>query len=272
MGEIIAIVSQKGGVGKTTTAVNLCASLSYLKHKVLLIDLDPQGHVATSFGKGKYDINGDFYSAMSNGANLSAVIHSTGVKGYDFIPSNVESDEDDKKLYIAPLREKRLKHVLTKLQAEYDYILIDCPPALGNVTCNALVASTSIIVPIQCEFYALKSLGKLLKLTRTIKKLYNPDLEYKGFLLTMVDLRNNLSKRVSNKVRYTLKGLVFDTIIPRNIRLAEVPYYGKPAMLFDKRSKGAESYLDLAREMLNHHGTIDSDTSSNNGNFNHVDE
>ena len=263
MGEIIAIVSQKGGVGKTTTAVNLCASLCYLKHRVLLIDLDPQGHVATSFGKGKYDINGDIFSAIRNGENLNAVIHSTGVKDYDFIPSNIESDEDDKKTYIAPLREKRLKQELYNLKSDYDYILIDCPPALGNVTCNALVASNSIIVPIQCEFYALKSLGKLLKLTRTIKKLYNPNLEYKGFLLTMVDLRNNLSKRVTNKVRYTLKGLVFDTIIPRNIRLAEVPYYGKPALLFDKRSKGAESYMDLAREILNQHGTIDSDTSSN---------
>ena len=140
---------------------------------------------------------------------------------------------------------------------------MDCPPSLGNLTCNALVASDSIIVPIQCEYYALKSLGKLLKLTRAIKKLYNPELEYRGFLLTMVDLRNNLSKRVSNKVRYTLKGLVFDTVIPRNIRLAEVPFYGKPVLLFDKKSKGATSYFDLATEIVNQNGTIDSDTSMN---------
>ncbi|MBD3288634.1 AAA family ATPase [candidate division KSB1 bacterium] len=263
MGEIISIVSQKGGVGKTTTAVNLCASLARLNRKILLIDLDPQGHVSTSFGFGKFDIKGGIYDVIHSSMNIEDTIHSTNITNFDLIPSNFDNEEDGKNYYIAPLKELKLKNILSSLKSHYEFIFIDCPPSLSNATSNALVSADSIIIPIQCEYYALKALGKLLKLTRAIKKHYNPELQYRGFLLTMVDLRNNLSKRVMNKVRYTLKGLVFETMIPRNIRLAEVPYYGKPAIEFDKSCKGSTSYLELAKEILNQDGTTDSNLFKN---------
>ena len=263
MGEIISIVSQKGGVGKTTTAVNLCASLASLDYRILLIDLDPQGHVATSFGYGPYDLHGGIYDIFSNSNDIEQTIHPTQSEKFDFIPSNIDAEDNEKNNYISPLKESKLKKVLSKIKSQYDFIFIDCPPSLGNATTHALISSDSIIIPIQCEYYALKALGKLLKLTRSIKKLYNPDLQYRGFLLTMVDLRNNLTKRVMNKVRYTLKELVFETMIPRNIRLAEVPYYGKPVIMFDKSCKGADSYVDLAHEILNQNGTLDSRLSIN---------
>ena len=266
MGEIIAIVSQKGGVGKTTTAVNLCASLAHLNHKVLLIDLDPQGHVATSFGFGKYDIKGGVYDVIHSSMNIEDTVHATNINNFEFIPSNFENEEDGKNYYIARLKEAKLTKLLNAIKPQYDFIFIDCPPSLCNATSNAIVSADSIIIPIQCEYYALKALGKLLKLTRAIKKHYNPELQYRGFLLTMVDLRNNLSKRVMNKVRYTLKGLVFDTVIPRNIRLAEVPYYGKPVIEFDKSCKGSASYLELAEEILNQNGTTDSNLFKNSSN------
>ncbi len=266
MGEIISIVSQKGGVGKTTTAVNLCASLAHFNRKVLLIDLDPQGHVSTSFGFGRYDIKGGIYDVIHHSKNIEDTIHTTNINNFEFIPSNFENEEDGKNYYIAPLKEAKLTNVLNVIKPQYDFIFIDCPPSLSNATSNALVSADSIIIPVQCEYYALKALGKLLKLTRAIKKHHNPKLQYRGFLLTMVDLRNNLSKRVMSKVRYTLKGLVFDTMIPRNIRLAEVPFYGKPVIEFDKSCKGSASYLELAEEILNQNGTIDSNLFKNSSN------
>lgn len=263
MGEIISIVSQKGGVGKTTTAVNLCASLAALDCKVLLIDLDPQGHVATSFSYTKYDLKGSIYDVLFNDKKLEEIICSTSMAKFDFISSSFESDDEEKSNFISPLNELTLKKALAGIKSQYDYIFIDCPPTLNNATSHAIIAADSIIVPIQCEYYSLKALGKLLQLTRNIKVLYNHDLKYRGFLLTMVDLRNNLSKRVMNKVRYTLKSYVFDTMIPRNIRLAEVPYYGKPVILIDKTCKGAISYMNLASEILNQNGTLDSDLIKN---------
>ncbi len=267
MGEVISIVSQKGGVGKTTTAVNLCASLAFMGKKVLLIDLDPQGHVATSFGYGQYDVHGGIYDIVLDSNEIEETIHSTQTDGFDFIPSNIDLEDNEKSIYISSLKQSQLKIIIENIKYKYDYIFFDCPPSLGNVTSNALIASNSVIVPIQCEYYALKALGKLLKLTRVIKKLYNPELQYRGFLLTMVDLRNNLSKRVMNKVRYTLKGLVFETMIPRNIRLAEVPYYGKPVLMFDKTCKGADSYIELANEFLNQNGTVDSHLTRNKSEY-----
>jgi len=258
MSEIISIVSQKGGVGKTTTAVNLCASLTALGHKTLLIDLDPQGHVATSFGYGKYDIKAGVYELITGSKELEEIIHPTLMDNFDFIPSNFWAEDEAKLEEIHQDRASFLKSPLSKLRTRYDFIVMDCPPSLGKLTFNSLVASDSIIVPIQCEFYALKSLGKLLKLTRIVKNDYNPSLQYRGFLLTMVDLRNNLSRRVMDKIRYTLKGLVFETIIPRNVRLAEVPYFGKPVLLIDRTCKGANSYMELATELLNQNGTSES--------------
>ncbi len=250
MGEIIAIASQKGGVGKTTTAVNFGASLAQLGYKTLLVDVDPQGSIATSFGYGRYDIRAGILEIFTKNIPVKECIHPTEMDLFHFIPSNVWSDEVDRKSLIGASDNSILKNALNEIVDIYDYIIIDCPPSLGNLTFNALIAAHSMIVPIQCEYYALKALGRFLKMTRNLKIEYNPDLQYRGFLLTMVDMRNNLSKRVINKVRYTLQGLVFETMIPRNIRLAEVPFYGKPAYLIDRSSKGAQSYLKLAKEVV----------------------
>jgi len=263
MGEIVSIISQKGGVGKTTTAVNLSASLALLNKKVLLIDLDPQGHISTSFGFAKYDVNGSIDEAIFDSKDISELIHKTPVENFDFIPYVNDMGDDERNYFMSPLKDGKMKKLLDQLKSQYDYIFIDNPPSLNNVTSNALIASDSVIVPIQCEYYALKALSTLLKQIRTIKSTYNPDLKYRGFLLTMVDLRNNLSKRVMTKVRQTLKDLVYNTMIPRNIRLAEVPFYGKPAYLIDKSAKGSKSYLELAREFLSQNGTIASKLATN---------
>ena len=225
MGEIIAISSQKGGVGKTTTAVNLSSSLVFLGHRVLLIDIDPQGSIATTFGLGRYDIKAGILDVFTKDVPMSEAIHSTGIQNFDFIPTNLWSDEGEKRKLIGIAAKIKLKETIIPVKDDYDFIMIDCPPSLGNLTFNALIAADSIIVPIQCEYYALKSLGRFLKLTRIIKNENNPKLKSRGFLLTMVDKRNNLTKIVIEKIRYTLQGLVFDTMIPRNIRLEEVPYY-----------------------------------------------
>jgi chromosome partitioning protein len=263
MGEIVSIVSQKGGVGKTTTAVNLSASIASLNYRVLLLDLDPQGHIAASFGYGKYDLHGGIDEALFGSRAVDEIIHQTPLENFNFIPYDAAMEDEEKNNIIAPLKEKKLKKMLDPLRASYDYIFIDCQPSLNNVTFNALIASDSIIVPIQCEYYALKALGKLLKQIRELKKHYNPGLRYRGFLLTMVDLRNNLSKRVMSKVKSTLEGLVFSTVIPRNVRLAEVPYYGKPTLMFDKSCKGAKSYVELAHEFLSQDGTYESRLAKN---------
>ncbi|MBN1153922.1 ParA family protein [candidate division KSB1 bacterium] len=263
MGEIVTILSQKGGVGKTTTAVNLSASLALLNQKILLIDLDPQGHISASFGYAKYDIKGSIDEAIFESKDIMDLIHKTPIDNFDFIPYVNEIGDREHDCFIAPLNEAKLKKILSGLKSHYDFIFIDNPPTLNNITSHALIASDSVLVPIQCEFYALKALGSLLKEIKIIKTNYNPDLSYRGFLLTMVDLRNNLSKRVVTKVRQTLKELVYETMIPRNIRLAEVPYYGKPAYYIDKSAKGSTSYLDLAREFLSQNGTIASKLATN---------
>ena len=250
MGEVVSIASQKGGVGKTTTAVNLGAALAQLGYKTLLIDMDPQGGVAASFGMSRYDIKGGILQIFTENTPVEQTIHATEMENLYIIPCNVWSDEDEKRRLIGSSSESKLKNALQFVKNEYEFILIDCPPALGNLTYNALIASDSIIVPIQCEYYALKALGRFLKLTRTVKEEHNPSLAYRGFLLTMYDARNNLTKRVVEKVKYTLKGMVFETVIPRNVRLAEVPYYGRPTMLFDLRCKGTQSYIQLAEELL----------------------
>jgi len=254
MGEVVAIASQKGGVGKTTTAVNLCACLADLGYRVLLVDVDPQGSVATSFGFGRYDIKAGVLDIFTRSVAVAEAIHETGVPNFHFIPSNVWSDEEEKRELIGAAAEAKLKSAIEEVRDQYDYIFIDCPPSLGNLTSNALIAADSVLIPIQCEYYALKALGRFLKMTRYLRAEQNPKLRYRGFVLTMVDLRNNLSKRVIDKVRYTLKGLVYETMIPRNVRLAEVPFYGKPVILIDRTCRGATSYMELAKEFLGQNG------------------
>ena len=258
MGEVIAIASQKGGVGKTTTAVNLSASLVTLGHRVLLVDVDPQGSIATTFGFGRYDIKAGVLDIFTKEVSIEDAIHPTGMDDFDFVPTNLWSDESEKRRLVGLAAKIKLKDTLLSIQDQYDYVIIDCPPSLGNLTFNALIAAYSLIIPIQCEYYALKALGRFLKLTRIIKNENKPDLRYRGFLLTMVDHGNKLTKIVIEKVRSTLKSLVFNTMIPRNVRLAEVPYYCKPVVKIDKNCKGAQSYLNLAREMLaqDSHATV----------------
>jgi len=251
MGEVIAIASQKGGVGKTTTAVNLSASLASLGQRVLLIDMDPQGSVAASFGFTRYDIKAGILDLFLSGVSLRDTIHPTGLfEHFEFIPTNLWSDDNERRKLVGISSKTKLKEELDSLKENYDFVVIDCPPSLGNLTFNALIAADSLIVPIQCEYYALKALGRFLKLTRIIKNENNPKLKYRGFLLTMVDSRSKLTKIVMEKIRYTLQGLVFETMIPRNVRLAEVPYHGQPVLGFDKHCKGATSYLGLAKEVL----------------------
>jgi chromosome partitioning protein len=262
MAEIISIASQKGGVGKTTTAINLAACLVEKGNKVLLIDLDPQGHIATSFKQEKYDIKGGVVEFILNHHEINNYIYASPMPHLDFIPSNIWSDNENKLEEFSQRDSLFLKMPLINIERLYDFIFIDCPPALDKLTHNALAASNSIIVPIQCEFYALKALSKLLKVVQEIKKSVNPGLKYKGFLLTMVDLRSNLQRLVYERIQYNLKGLIFEATIPRNIRLAEVPYRGEPVVLFDKNSKGAISYIKLADEILNQGKTIESTLST----------
>ncbi|MBN1350258.1 ParA family protein [candidate division KSB1 bacterium] len=262
MGEVIAIASQKGGVGKTTTAVNLSASLALLNHKTLLIDTDPQGHVASSFGFGKFDVKAGVYDLFLGNAKITDMIHKTEIENFDFIPTNIWADNGKNEQLISAASESILCESIKEIRDSYRFILIDCPPALGNLTLNALLAADSLIVPVQCEYYALKTLGKFLKLIQTIRQRQNPALQYRGFLLTMVDLRNNLTREVIKKIKYTLKGLVYETMIPRNVRLAEVPFYGRPAILFDKKSKGASSYFKLAKEVIQQQPDLSSSLKS----------
>jgi chromosome partitioning protein len=250
MGEVIAVASQKGGVGKTTTVVNLGASLAELGKRVLLVDVDPQGSVATSFGMSRYDVRAGILEVFTQDLPIREAIHRTEIEGLDIVPSNVWSDEEEKRNLMGAAAESKLRQSLKPVRDEYDFILIDCPPNLGNLTFNALIAADSVLVPVQCEYYALKALGRFIKVIRSVKAQHNPSLRYRGFLLTMVDLRSNLARRVMEKVRYTLQDLVLDTIIPRNVRLAEVPYYGKPAVLFDRSAKGVAAYARLAKELL----------------------
>lgn len=263
MSEIISIVNQKGGVGKTTTAVNLSACLASSGYRVLLMDFDPKDHVAVSFGLGKYDIQAGWYELLTNRKSIEKSIHSTMLDNFDFIPSNLWSENDGQLEVLSAETSRFLNESISCLRTEYDFIIIDCPPSLGKLTISALTISDSLIIPIQCEFYALKSLGKLLKLTRIIKDDCNPLLQYRGFLLTMVDLRSNICLRVIDKIRHTLDGIVLETIIPRNIKLAESPYYGKPVIFIDKNCKGARCYMELATELLNQNGTVESSLAKN---------
>ncbi len=250
MAKVICIANQKGGVGKTTTAVNLSASIAVAEKKVLLIDIDPQGNSTSGLGLNKKSVDGTIYHALLRGYGLREVIQKTSIAYLDVIASNTDLIGAEVELIQEKDREKRLEHLIKEVEFEYDYIFIDCPPSLGLLTINSLVAAHSVIIPLQCEYYALEGLGQLLKTIRLIKHALNPKLEIEGILLTMFDVRNNLSHQVAEEVRNHFKDKVFKTVIPRNVRLSEAPSHGKPIILYDINSKGAESYLELAQELI----------------------
>ena len=258
MAKVICIANQKGGVGKTTTAVNLSASIAVAEKKVLLIDIDPQGNSTSGVGLNKESSNGTIYHALLRGSGLREMIQKTSLSYLDVVVSNTDLIGAEVELIQEKDRERKLDGLIKEVEADYDYIFIDCPPSLGLLTINSLTAAHSVIIPLQCEYYALEGLGQLLKTIRLIKQSLNPRLEIEGILLTMFDSRNNLSHQVALEVKSHFKDKVFKTIVPRNVRLSEAPSHGKPVLLYDIHSKGAESYLNLAQEIMAN-GKVDGD-------------
>ena len=250
MAKVICIANQKGGVGKTTTAVNLSASIAVAEKKVLLIDIDPQGNSTSGMGFNKPGAKETIYDALLRGTGIKGTIQKTVIPFLDVIPSNTDLIGAEVELIQEKDREKKLDRLLKEVEADYDYIFIDCPPSLGLLTINSLTAAHSVLIPLQCEYYAMEGLSQLLKTIQLIKQALNPKLRIEGILLTMFDGRNNLAHQVALELRSHFKDKVFETVIPRNIRLSEAPSHGKPVLLYDIHSKGAESYLNLAREVL----------------------
>ncbi|EOH91263.1 ParA family protein [Enterococcus pallens] len=250
MARIISVANQKGGVGKTTTTVNLGACLAFIGKKVLLIDSDAQGNATSGLGIRKPDVKEDIYDVLVNEVSIKETIIQTERENLSIVPATLQLAGAEIELTSMMARESRLKGALKEVSDEYDFILIDCPPSLGHLTINAFTASDAILIPVQCEYYALEGLSQLLNTVRLVQKHFNPELEIEGVLLTMYDARTNLGAEVVEEVRRYFQEKVYDTIIPRNVRLSEAPSHGKPIIDYDPRSKGAEVYQTLAKEVL----------------------
>ena len=250
MGRIIAIANQKGGVGKTTTSVNLSACLAHIGKKVLLIDTDPQGNATSGVGINKGDVQNCIYDILIDDVDMKDVILQTKMERLDVIPATISLAGAEIELVSTISREVRLKHAIQEAKEQYDYVIIDCPPSLGLLTLNALTASDAIIIPVQCEYYALEGLSQLLSTIRLVQKHLNEDLMIDGVLLTMFDARTNLGIQVIEEVKKYFQEKVYTTIIPRNVRLSEAPSHGEPIITYDSKSRGAEVYLELAKEVV----------------------
>lgn len=250
MGKIIAIANQKGGVGKTTTAINLAASLAVLEKKVLVVDADPQANASSGLSIDIRNVNLSIYECLVNGEDASKAIVPTEIERLDVIPSHIDLVGAEIEMLNMENRERILKNVLTPLKDKYDYLLIDCSPSLGLITVNALTAADSVMIPVQCEYFALEGISKLLNTIKIIKSKLNPSLEIEGFVLTMYDSRLRLANQIYEEVKRPFRDLVFTTVIQRNIKLSEASSYGKPVLLYDAESKGALNHIQLAKELI----------------------
>lgn len=254
MAKVISIANQKGGVGKTTTSINLGASLAVLEKKVLIIDADAQANSTSGLGFDVREMKNTIYECMVNEVDPTTAVLKCEIDNLYILPSHIDLVGAEIEMLNMSDREKTMKRMVDKLRDQFDYILIDCSPSLGLITVNALTASDSVIIPVQCEYFALEGLGKLLNTIKIIQKRLNTELEIEGFLLTMYDSRNNLSNQVLDEVKRHFQSLVFNTLIARNVRLSEAPSHGQAAISYDATSKGAQNYLNLARELLDRNG------------------
>jgi len=250
MGKVISIANQKGGVGKTTTAINLAASLAAIEHPTLLIDTDPQSNSTSGLGIDAHTVTNSIYEVMVGGVDIGDAVRQTEIPYLDVVPSHINLVGAEIEMIDREMREKILDQAVHDIRSKYDFVVIDCPPSLGLLTINALSASNSVIIPVQCEYFALEGLGQLLNTIKIVRQHLNPDLEIEGVLLTMYDNRTRLSNQVAQEVKRYFNDRVFSTVVARNVRLAEAPSFGKPVLLYDSISVGSKNYLSLAREII----------------------